>query len=206
MILEDIVTSIVKVLCHLAVLTFCMRISSKTNTVCTYAALEIKYLIRTTAFVFIFVSTIIFAVEMVPDVSKANLTAYFAALLEQMNDDGDDDENNHNVDNTEDNRRMPAHEGQVLQDIQGRLREKHVRNGTIRPKTISIIRDDDRQDPLVENRASAPASSVTAGNARRGRRRLGSNPRSITHGETRPDNDASIKSRVVYSFRSGEGE
>ena len=131
---------------------------------------------------------------------------YFAALLEEMNDDGDDEddeENNHNVDNTEDNRRIPAHEGQVLQDIQGRLIEKHVRNGTIRPKTISIIRDDDRQDT---NRASAPASSVTLSNARRGRRRLGSNPRSITHGEARSDNDAPITSRVVYTFRSGEGE
>ena len=127
---------------------------------------------------------------------------YFAALLEEMNND-DDEENNHNVDNTEDNRRIPAHEGQVLRDIQGRLIEKHVRNGTIRPKTISIIRDDDR---LVANRASAPASSVTTGNARRGRRRQRSNPRSITHGEARSDNDAPIKSRVVYSFRSGEGE
>lgn len=40
MMLKDIVTSIVKVLCQLAVLTFYMRISSKINTVCNYAALE----------------------------------------------------------------------------------------------------------------------------------------------------------------------
>ena len=59
MMLEDIVTSIVKVLYRLAVLTFCMRISSKTNIVCNYAALEIKFLMRTTGFVFIFVSTMI---------------------------------------------------------------------------------------------------------------------------------------------------
>ena len=43
MMLEDIVTSIVKVLYRLAVLTFCMRISSKTNIVCNYAALEINF-------------------------------------------------------------------------------------------------------------------------------------------------------------------
>ena len=143
---------------------------------------------------------------------------YFAALLEEMNDDGgeDDDnneqdgENNHNVDNTGNNHRIPAADdgSRLLQKIQDRLIEKHVRNGTIRPRTIRIVRDDDRQDPfVVANRASAPASSATRGNARRGRRRLGgSNPRSIIRDGMRADRDASIKSRVVYSFRSGEGE
>ena len=136
---------------------------------------------------------------------------YFAALLEEMNggeDDEQDGENNHNVDNTGNNHRIPAADdgSRLLQKIQDRLIEKHVRNGTIRPRTIRIVRDDDRQDDLVPNRASAPASSVTTGNARRGRRRLGSNPRSITHGEARSDNDAPITSRVVYTFRSGEGE
>lgn len=144
---------------------------------------------------------------------------YFAALLEEMNggedDDGDDDddqdgENNHNIDNVGNTHRTPAADdgSRFLQKIQDRLIEKHVRNGTIRPRTIRIVRDDDRQDPFVAaNRASAPASSATRGNARRGRRRLGgSNPRSIIRDGMRADRDASIKSRVVYSFRSGEGE
>ena len=136
---------------------------------------------------------------------------YFAALLEDMNNNDDVEEevfekdnstgNADNIDNMDSNDGSNVrqhHRGNtgLLESIQGQLLEKHVQNGTLRPRTIGHqgTAEGCTSGRESSTSSSSSVSSTTASRIRR-RQRPVRQPIQSRH-ETR--------CRVVYSFRGEE--